>query len=492
MSKSDKAPKQFSDLNLSPLLLEVLKELTFTEMTPVQAQSIPALLQGRDLIGQSATGSGKTAAFTLPILQKIKVKERHIQALVMCPTRELCTQVAREMRRLGRKHPGLQVLILAGGQFIAPQLSALEKGAHIAVGTPGRLLDIISRGKLNLTKAKTIVLDEADRMLDMGFEEDMEQILDTLPEKRQTVFFSATFPDTITEMSDRYQTDPVKVTISDDAMLTHSSITEHFYATDHNDRMESLETVLRVHPSHSTIVFCNLKAVAHEVAEHLRDAGFAADSIHGDLEQYERDRVMAKFRNLTTRILVATDVAARGLDVPNLDLVINYDTPAKPDVYVHRIGRTGRAGRKGVAVSLLSPKERHKLDYINDYTDKQKTSLKPRKLEKLPTAPVTGEFDDEPGLEAPKVTTPVKQAAPDVAMATLCIFGGRKDKLRPGDILGALTGDAGGLAGSDIGKIEILDRLAYVALRKDLAKTALTRLQTGRIKGRTFKVSLVD
>lgn len=491
MSKTETKIQSFSDLNLSPLLLAVLEELKFTAMTPIQAESIPALLAGKDLIGQSATGSGKTAAFTLPILQKIKVKERHIHALVMCPTRELCTQVAREMRRLGRKHPGLQVLILAGGQFIAPQISALEKGAHIAVGTPGRLLDLISRGKLDLKRTKTVVLDEADRMLDMGFVDDMEQILDALPEKRQTVFFSATFPETIVEMSERYQNEPVTVQIADDVTLTHASITEHFYATDHNDRLESLKHVLRIHPSDSVLVFCNLKVVAREVAEALNEDGFAAESIHGDLEQYERDRVMAKFRNLTTRILVATDVAARGLDVPNLDLVVNYDTPAKPDVYVHRIGRTGRAGRKGLAVSLLSPKERHKLDYINEYTNKGESRSDARKLEKLPNALVTGDFDDTPEEKSPSPAAK-SSPTPTFAMATLCISGGRKDKLRPGDILGALTGDAGGLAGSDIGKIEILDRLSYVALRKELAKTALTRLQTGRIKGRTFKISLVD
>ncbi len=475
----------FRELKLSPAIIAVLDELGYTAMTPIQAQTIPSLLLGKDLIGQSATGSGKTAAFTLPILQKINVKQRSVQALVLCPTRELCTQVAREMRRLARKHAGLQVLVLAGGQIIGPQISALEKGAHIAVGTPGRLLDLISRGKLNLSMLKTIVLDEADRMLDMGFTDDMEQILSALPPKRQTVFFSATFPNTISEMCDRYQTSPVKVMISDDLTSVNPAITEKFYETHHEDRLGNLKTVLRQHPSDSTIVFCNLKVVARELAERLNDDGFAAESIHGDLEQFERDRVMAKFRNLTTRILVATDVAARGIDIPNLDLVINFDTPAKPDVYVHRIGRTGRAGRTGLAISFLSPNERHKLDYINEYTKEHQRGKNERRLEKLNWAsgPVGDRAMDSNDTE-------VKTVAP--AMATLCIFGGRKDKLRPGDILGALTGDAGGLKGSDIGKIEIHDRLAYVALRKDLASMALERLQTGRIKGRTFKISLVE
>lgn len=464
--------KPFTSLKLSKDLLKVIADLGYETMTPVQEESIPLLLAGKDVIGQSKTGSGKTAAFAIPILERIQTERRCIQALIMCPTRELCAQVAREIRRLARSHHGLQVLVLSGGQFIGPQLSALEKGAHIAVGTPGRLMDIIGRGKLDLTRTKTVVLDEADRMLDMGFEEDMGEILRALPAKRQTVFFSATFPASIESMSEAYQVSPVKVAIEEEAG-SEKPIAQFFIPTAHEERLDTLINVLKITKPQTAIVFCNLKVVAREVSEALASKGLDSESLHGDLEQYERDRVMAKFRNKSTKILVATDVAARGIDIEKLDLVVNYDTPAKPDVYVHRVGRTGRAGNIGLAVSLLSPKERHKMDYISDYTKEKRffTDLKD-----LPIAQATD------SKEEPKAV---------VGMKTLCVFGGRKDKLRPGDILGALTGDAGRLPGTDVGKIEIHDRLTYVAVRSEVAAKAQDALSNGRIKGRTFKVTLV-
>lgn len=486
MSQKEKQQeKSFRDLKISSTLIAVLEEIGYSAMTEVQAQAIPHLLLGKDLIGQSKTGSGKTAAFSIPILEKIQLQNRSIQALILCPTRELCTQVAREIRKLGRKHPSLQVLILAGGQFIAPQLSALEKGVHIAVGTPGRVMDIIGRGKLNLSRLRTIVLDEADRMLDMGFEEDMQQIMGYMPSKRQTVLFSATFPESITSLSEQYQKNPVTVTIKNDD--TESSPIKDYFIAAEDDKIKTLKSVLDLLKPKNAIIFCNLKAVTQEVAQDLRELGFSADCLNGDLEQFDRDRIMARFRNESLKLLVATDVAARGIDVEKLDLVVNFDTPAKPDVYVHRIGRTGRAGQKGVAISLLISKEHHKLDRISEYT---KRDCRLSTIDDLKsTLSYLTSKDVSVSSTKEEATSTYDNKSP---MVTLCIFGGRKDKLRPGDILGALTGETGNLPGSAVGKIEIHDRLTYVAIQRDYAAKALMAIQSGRIKARTFKVSQID
>ena len=472
--------EHFSDLDLPPLLLEVIAELGYTKMTPIQAESIPVLLSGRDLVGQSKTGSGKTAAFSIPILRNVNIKTRVVQALILCPTRELCAQVAREVRRLGRRHAGLQVLVASGGQFIAPQVGALEKGAHLVVGTPGRVLDLIQRKSLILGKTTTLVLDEADRMLDMGFEEDMEEILAALPRKCQSVFFSATFPKSITDLSAKYQQNPVNVTIKD-AAGEEAAIEEKFYEAGLGEKTTALIRILEHHAPQSAIVFTNMKAVAREVSDALNNTGISAASLHGDLEQFERDRVMARFRNHSTRILVATDVAARGIDIESLDLVVNFDCPTKPDTYVHRIGRTGRAGKTGLAVSIVTPREKFKLELIGQYTS-TKPVISPLPRAKAPPQKsdiITGGRDDENSV--------IKTAR----METISISAGRKDKLRPGDILGALTGESGGLKGDDVGKIEIHDRISYVAVRKDVAQHALKSLLEGKIKGRTFKVMLL-
>ncbi|MEY4632249.1 MAG: hypothetical protein RIQ81_2369 [Pseudomonadota bacterium] len=458
----------FNDLKIPAKLKQVIAELGYEKMTAIQEQAIPVLLSGRDIIAKSKTGSGKTVAFSVPLLSKVEPATRTVQALVLCPTRELCAQVARETRRLARNYPGFHVLIISGGQFIAPQISALEKGAHVAVGTPGRVLDLIQRKKLVLAKTKLIVLDEADRMLDMGFQEDMEEILSALPRGCQTALFSATYPDTIGEMSARYQRNPVKVTIEDGGNDA-PSIEQRFHPADYEKKADALAAVIKHYAPSSAIVFTNLKAVASEVASSLKQAGVSAAALHGDLEQFERDQVMARFRNRSTRILVATDVAARGIDVDQVEMVVNYDCPSKPDVYVHRIGRTGRAGKTGLAVTLVTAKEQHKLAYIGEYTSTQPS------LTKLPS---TAEKSAKPSSGATE-------------METISISAGRKDKLRPGDILGALTGEAGGLSGSDVGKIEIQDRISYVAVRKEVASHALKSLESGKIKGRTFRVTLL-
>ncbi|HAR43564.1 MAG TPA: ATP-dependent RNA helicase DbpA [Bdellovibrionales bacterium] len=468
--------KDFDSLHLSPSLTQVVQELGYAQLTPIQAKAIPLLMEGKDLIGQAKTGSGKTAAFTLPILHMLEQKRglagRKVQALVLCPTRELCTQVAREIRKLGRRQPGLQVLILSGGQPMHPQLSALEKGVHIVVGTPGRVLDHLKRETLDLRSIFSVVLDEADRMLDMGFQEDMEKILQKTPRKRQTLFFSATFPRSIAAMSAAYQRHPVRVTVEEEKQTT-VAIKQVVYEVPFGAKPSALLWLLQQNQFESALVFCNLKTTVNEVVLILSKSGVSAGCLHGDLEQNARDKVLAKFRNHSTRVLIATDVAARGLDIESLDVVFNYDLPPQGEIYVHRIGRTGRAGKKGLAIALSTPREKSKIQIIEQFTGSKlewKTVASPEQLE---------------------AETQKKNLHRDAKMATLYISGGRKDKMRPGDILGALTGEAGGLNASDIGKIEVHDRFSYVAVSKNLAEIAVQRLRNGRIKGRKFGIELV-
>jgi len=475
---------QFRSLPLSSGLLEVVAALGYTQLTPIQAASIPVLLEGRDLVGQSRTGSGKTAAFALPILQRLSLETRALKALVLCPTRELSAQVARELRKLGRNLPGLQVLVLAGGEPLRPQASALEKGVHVAVGTPGRLLDHLDRGTLDLRRTETVVLDEADRMLDMGFADDMERILEALPRSRQTVFFSATFPSTIEALSNKYQRDPVRVTIETPQGVEGEASRQLLIKVEPEAKLRALRWALQRHPHEAALIFANLKTTVAELEKALANAGTSVASLHGDLEQYERDLVMAKFRNGSTRVLVATDVAARGIDVENLDLVINYDLPPQPEVYVHRIGRTGRAGKVGLALSFASERDKPKVKNIEAHT---KTKLERTAMDALDRRE-PNEAEDDEGAPASAPAIDLERTA---KMDTLRIGGGRKQKVRPGDILGALTGEAGGLQGSDIGKIEIHDNFSYVAVSKQVSRHAQQSLSNGRIKGRKFVVSLI-
>ncbi len=472
-------PSDFESLQLSSSLIGVARELGFEKLTPIQAQAIPVLVQGKDVVAQAQTGSGKTLAFALPLLEKLGEglnHRRELQALILCPTRELCVQVTREIRKLGRRLPGLQVLALSGGQPIYPQLSALEKGVHVAVGTPGRVLDHVIRGTLDLRKLTFLILDEADRMLDMGFHEDMEKILAAAPKKRQTAFFSATYPDTIAAMSRAYQTQPLRITVAE-SQQSAPIIRQVFYETSADDKIKALLWLLQQHRKESAIIFCNFKTTVDELGRIFREAGLSAAPLHGDLEQSERDRVLAKFRNFSTRYLIATDVAARGLDIENLDLIINYELPQTPAIYVHRIGRTGRAGKHGVAISLMTPREKTKLHNIQGFT---KASIEHKQVPSFAKAE----------LESLQQRL-ANEAHGDAKMATIYISGGRKQKLRPGDILGALTGETGRLPGAEIGKIEIHDNFAYVAVSKSLATLAIQRLRDGKIKGRKFRIEPV-
>jgi ATP-independent RNA helicase DbpA len=397
---------------------------------------------------------------------------RRVQALILCPTRELCAQVAREIRRLGRRHPGLQVLTITGGAPIFTQLNALSKGVHLVVGTPGRVMDHLRRGTLDLSSVSTVVLDEADRMLEMGFQEDMEQILGEVPASRQTVLFSATFPQSIETLSRKYQRSPERITI-ERSNQTVAAIRQVVAEVEAEDRLKALLKIVEQEKPESMIIFCNFKASVNALMNELSRSGLSVGALHGDLEQNDRDRIMAKFRNKSLKALVATDVAARGIDVEGLDAVVNFELPKQPEIYVHRVGRTGRAGREGLAVSFISSRERGKLRSIEQY------------------ASVTFEKLDLGSLKEIDAEAIQEKIQGEAEMRTLYISGGRKEKVRPGDILGALTGEAGRFSASDVGKIEIHDHFSYVAVSAHLAEVALERLRNGRIKGRKFRIEAV-
>lgn len=465
----------FADLPLNAALKAAVGAMGLVTPTPIQARCIPILVEGRDLLGQSQTGSGKTFAYGLPLLQGLNpdLRDRSLQALVLCPTRELASQVTGELRKAAKGMAGVRILEVCGGQQGWSQRQSLEQGVHIVVGTPGRCLDMFERGLMRPDQLRMVVLDEADRMLDLGFQEQVESILEGLPDARQTVFFSATFPASMAAMSAEWQRDPARVIVDSEAL----EIRHVAHLAEAPVRLDALLAVLTAHQPASAIVFGNFKESVKQVAASLTEAGFSAGELHGDLEQIDRDRVMARLRNGSVRVLVATDVAARGIDVAGLDLVVNYELPQKADAYVHRTGRTGRAGKPGLAISLVSSREQERVVRIA-----AELGLTIR-TEALPPPP-------SPTWEKPDVT------APQLAnMKTIFIGGGRKDKLRPGDILGALTGavatGGAGLSGTDIGKIEIHDRFAYVAVADRIAKAALAALQTCKIKGQRFKVEPV-
>ncbi len=462
----------FESLQLSPALIAVVRDLGYARPTPIQIEAIPALLAGRDIMGQSQTGSGKTAAFALPILQRIEVERRELQSLILCPTRELTAQVVREIRKLGRDHHGLQLVELVGGQPSRPQRDALERGAQIAVGTPGRLLDLLRRGVIKTVAIKMVVLDEADRMLDMGFGDEVFEIIKFLPQNRQTALFSATFPRSTEAMSQEIQRDALRIKV-EAAEEELAEIRQLKICIGNDDKLLVLCRALQSQAHESTLVFCNQKATVRELTDALRRGGISVDRFDGDLEQFDRDQVLARFRNHSVRVLIATDVAGRGLDVEGLDLVINYDLPEQAELYVHRIGRTGRAGANGVAISLVEDQNDWRIEDIEEFTG-QKVKLLDH------SANTNLSLEDQ-----------MKQLAEGPGMETILISGGRKDKVRKGDILGALTGKAGGLSGEEIGRIEIHEKLSYVAVSQRVISDAVSCLNAGRIKGKRFRATHV-
>lgn len=454
--------KNFSTLPLSNNQLKIIKELGYKEMTPIQAQGLPVVLDGKDLLAQAKTGSGKTAAFAIGLLKNLDVTQYQTQALVLCPTRELADQVSNEIRRLARAIPNTKILTLCGGKPIVPQLVSLEHSPHIVVGTPGRILKhLVDKRSLDLNDLNTLVLDEADRMLDMGFAEDIMQIIDNMPSQRQTLLFSATYPEQIKEISQQIQTDPVDIRI--EASEDNKNIKQVFYEIEKGERTKTLIAILHHYRPESTVVFCNRKQQAQELADALWQEGFHARALHGDLEQRERDQVLVQFSNKSSSILIATDVASRGLDIKDLEAVVNFELSPDPEIHVHRIGRTGRAGKKGLALSLFISSEAHRVNKIEEY---QKS---PVPIEKANSLKLRDNFKLSP------------------SMVTLSINGGRKGKVRAGDILGALTANTE-LQGNQIGKINIFDNFSYIAVERPIAKQALKILSEGKIKGRKFKV----
>lgn len=455
----------FSTLSLNKDLLENLDALGFQAMTPIQAASLPVILGGKDLIARAKTGSGKTVAFGIGLLARLEVERFQVQALVLCPTRELADQVGKELRRLARFTPNTKILTLCGGTPLGPQIGSLAHGAHVVVGTPGRIQDHLQKGSLKLDAVRTLVLDEADRMLDMGFAPALEAITAACARDRQTLLFSATYPKAIRAISASVQHEPVEVTV--ESQHSAAQIRQQFYEVpDENAKLPALYALLNHFKPASSVVFCNTRKDCQQLHQQLSAEGLSVATLHGDLEQRDRDQVLVRFANRSVSLLVATDVAARGLDIKDLDAVINFELPRDPEVYVHRIGRTGRAGESGLALSLVQPSETHRVSRIEQYQDNE-----------APWANLN-DLDPDPGF----------RLIPE--MVTLGLDSGRKNKLRPGDIVGALTGEAG-IAGDQIGKIDVFDFHAYVAVNRHSAKQALAGLEAGKIKGRKIKARRV-
>ncbi|RLA82244.1 MAG: ATP-dependent RNA helicase DbpA [Epsilonproteobacteria bacterium] len=447
---------KFSTLALSEEMTSNLDKIGYATMTPVQEETLPLILAGKDVIAQAKTGSGKTAAFGIGLLHKLQVKKFRVQALVLCPTRELADQVAKELRVIAKFAHNIKILTLCGGAAFGPQLGSLRHGAHIVVGTPGRILKHLAKETLNFDNLETLVLDEADRMLDMGFIEEIDKVLEYTPKEKQTLLFSATYTNEITFISNRIQRDAVSVkTVSTEVA---NKIDERFYASMEREKTDTLIKIFSTFKPENIIVFTNTKIAAKELAEDLAKNKIDALAIHGDLEQYERNDVLVQFSNKSCPVLIATDVAARGLDIKELSMVVNFDLPHTEETYTHRIGRTGRAGADGIAITIYSD-----ADDVREYEDGTRIFQEASELRK------TNGFEMKPHN------------------VTLVIEGGKKDKLRAGDLLGALTGDAG-LKGSSIGKIDIYDRQAYVAIERAFIDEAQKRLSKGKIKNKKFSV----
>jgi len=451
----------FSSLPLSAEFLRNISSLNYKEMTPIQAQSLPAILAGKDLLAQAKTGSGKTAAFAIGLLNKLETRNYQTQALILCPTRELADQVSTEIRRLARAIPNTKLVTLCGGKPMAAQLVSLEHAPHIVVGTAGRILKHLEKETLKLEGLKTLVLDEADRMLDMGFYDDIMCVIDKTPQQKQTLLFSATYPDQIKTISNKIQNNPVDVRV--EAVHDNKIIKQVFYEIEAGERTKTLITLLQHYRPESSIVFCNTKQQCQELANELWQQGFHALALHGDLDQRDRDQVLIQFSNKSSSILIATDVAARGLDIKDLQAVINFELSPDAEIHIHRIGRTGRAGNQGLALSLFMPSEKFRIEAIEEFCKS------PVRIDKTSSLKIK---------EHNKLIPP---------MTTLGINGGRKDKVRAGDILGALTASKD-IQGNQIGKIDIFDKYAYVAVEQAIAKQALEILSEGKIKGRKFKV----
>ena len=460
-------PTDFSALPLAEATLANLAQLGYHQMTPIQAASLPAALAGQDLIAQAQTGSGKTAAFALALLAKLNPRWFAVQALVLCPTRELADQVSAEIRRLARAQDNVKVVTLCGGVPLRGQRASLENGAHIVVGTPGRVMDHLERGSLSLTDMGTLVLDEADRMLDMGFMDDIRTVVRQCPPTRQTLLFSATYPDGIAQLAQDFLRAPVRIEVK--AQAAQVTIEQRFYEITRPQRLEVVAKLLLHFRPASTLAFCNTKQQCKDLVDYLQQQGIGALALYGELEQRERDQVLAQFANRSCAVLVATDVASRGLDIDQLEAVINVDITPDPEVHVHRVGRTGRAGASGLALSLATLNDMGRVGAIEVYQKMSSTWY---------------------GLDT---LTPASTAPLLAPMVTLQILGGRKEKIRAGDVLGALTNTEGGPAYTreQIGKIQITEFCTFVAIERSVAHAACAKLNAGRVKGKSVKVRIV-
>jgi ATP-independent RNA helicase DbpA len=461
---SGTSSSDFSSLPLAPAMLANLEQLGYLQMTPIQAASLPLALLGQDLIAQAMTGSGKTAAFALALLANLNPRRFAIQSMVLCPTRELADQVTTEIRRLARAEENIKVVTLCGGVALRGQNASLEHGAHIVVGTPGRIMDHLERGNLDLSALNTLVLDEADRMLDMGFFEDMVTVIKQCPKERQTLLFSATYPEGIEKLSQQFMRTPKSITVQ--AQHATTKISQRWYQVEKSERLATVGKLLNHFRPESALAFCNTKARCRELVDALQAEGFSALALYGELEQRERDQVLVQFANRSCSVLVATDVAARGLDIADLAAVINVDVTPDSEVHIHRIGRTGRAGAEGLALNLASMNE---MGFVGKIEVLQGRESEWHKLDEL---------------------TPTSKEPLRPPMMTLQITGGRKEKIRAGDVLGALTGDAG-YTREQIGKINVNEYSTYVAVDRRIAHEAERKLNAGKIKGKSVRVRLL-
>lgn len=519
---------KFEEMNLSPEICRAVEDMGFEEATPIQSESISEIMQGKDVIGQSQTGTGKTAAFGIPCLEKIDAENKKLQSIILCPTRELAIQVCEEFKKLVKYKENIRIIPIYGGQPIERQIFALKKGAQVVIGTPGRVMDHMRRRTLKMETVKMVVLDEADEMLDMGFREDIEEILTKVTSEHQTVLFSATMPKEILDLTKKFQKDPhlIKVTRKE---LTIPSIEQVYFEVKEKNKLDAISRLVDLYDPNLSIIFCNTKKRVDELVEQLQGRGYFAEGLHGDLKQPQRDRVMQKFRNRTIEILVATDVAARGIDVDDIDIVFNYDLPQDEEYYVHRIGRTGRAGKAGRAFTFVIGKELYKLRDIMRYTkakiiqqrlpsindiEEAKTNVFIEKLKAVidenhltKYINIVEEIVDDDYNSMDIAAALLKMALGELntdednvvdediedtgsseeGMARLFINVGRKDKIRPKDVLGAIAGETG-IPGKVIGTIDIYDNYTFVEVPKEYAKEVLFRMKNNQIKGNKINI----
>lgn len=521
---------RFDELELSEAILKAVTEMGFEQASPIQAKAIPAVMKGVDIVGQAQTGTGKTAAFGIPLLEKVNPKSKHLQAVVLCPTRELAIQVAEEIRRLSKFMHGIKVLPIYGGQDITKQIRSLKAGTQVVIGTPGRVMDHMRRKTVKFEDVNIIVLDEADEMLNMGFREDIETILKEMPEERQTVLFSATMPKPIMDIAKTYQNNAeiIKVVKKE---LTVPKIEQYYYEVKLKNKEEVLSRLLDMYAPKLSVVFCNTKKRVDELVEGLKGRGYFAEGLHGDLKQQQRDRVMNGFRNGKTDILVATDVAARGIDVDDIEAVFNYDVPQDDEYYVHRIGRTGRAGREGRAFTFVVGKEVYKLKDIQRYCktkiivqpipsvndvanikaekilDNIDNIVKNEDLSKMIDLIETrindedytsldiaaaflkimmGEETDQ-AESGRSVYDDYGDTGAEAGMVRLFINIGKKQNARPGDILGAIAGETG-MPGKLIGTIDMYDKYTFVEVPREHASEVIQVMKDAKIKGKSINI----